>query len=127
MDLYPGCRVIESGTGSGAMTVAIARAVYPTGHIYTYEYNESRADQARIEFDQLGLGKLVTVTCQDVCAKFDKSEEGKKGFKDVEFHSVHAVFLDLPEPWHAVEHALNVLIPGMNINRHVFHNAIYIF
>ena len=73
MDLYPGCRVIESGTGSGVMTVAIARAVYPTGHIYTYEYNASRAEQAKTEFVQLGLSNIVTVTCQDVCSKFDKS------------------------------------------------------
>lgn len=43
LDLFPGCIVAESGTGSGCMTLAIARAIAPTGHVHTYEYNKSRA------------------------------------------------------------------------------------
>ena len=50
LDIYPGSKVIESGTGSGCFTVALARTVYPTGHIHTYEYNATRADEARAEF-----------------------------------------------------------------------------
>jgi tRNA (adenine57-N1/adenine58-N1)-methyltransferase catalytic subunit len=50
LDVYPGCRVVESGTGSGCMTISLARAVYPTGHIYTFEYNSVRAEKAREEF-----------------------------------------------------------------------------
>jgi tRNA (adenine57-N1/adenine58-N1)-methyltransferase len=50
MDLFPGCIIVESGTGSGCFTVSMARAVYPSGHIYTYEYNQIRAEQAKEEF-----------------------------------------------------------------------------
>ena len=31
LNLYPGKRVIEAGTGSGGLTLALARAVMPTG------------------------------------------------------------------------------------------------
>lgn len=50
LDLYPGCKVIESGTGSGCMTLCLARAVYPNGNVFTFEYNSTRADIATTEF-----------------------------------------------------------------------------
>ena len=69
LDMHPGCVVVESGTGSGAMSVGISRAIAPTGHLYTFEFNQSRADTAREDFEQLGLSQLVTVTHRDVCGK----------------------------------------------------------
>lgn len=52
LDVYPGCRVVESGTGSGCMTLSLARAVSPNGHVFTYEYNGVRAEKAREEFER---------------------------------------------------------------------------
>lgn len=52
LDVYPGCIVVESGTGSGSMTISLARAVYPKGHVYSYEYNPVRAKIAAEEFKQ---------------------------------------------------------------------------
>ena len=51
LDLFPGCKVVESGTGSGAMTLTLARAVSPNGHVYTYEYNQLRANAVKEEFE----------------------------------------------------------------------------
>lgn len=50
LGVQPGSVVVESGTGSGSMSQSLMRAIYPTGHLYTFEYNAARADQAREEF-----------------------------------------------------------------------------
>src|SRR3954452_15280697 len=40
-DIYPGATVVESGLGSGSLTLALLRAVGPTGQVIVYE---QRAD-----------------------------------------------------------------------------------
>src|SRR3954467_7374727 len=40
-DIYPGATVVESGLGSGSLTLALLRAVGPTGQVVVYE---QRAD-----------------------------------------------------------------------------------
>lgn len=130
--LQPNQVVVESGTGSGAMSHAVIRTVAPAGHLHTYEFNQHRAVTARTEFQQHGLGHLVTVHHKDVCRGLQLMEamedangsdekktkpaaaaaqlvqEGLPGF-DLPGQTVDAVFLDLPEPWLAVPHAAFVL------------------
>ena len=86
--------VYVSGTGSGSLSHAILRSIYPTGHLHTFDFHEQRADQARQEFEEHGYGELVTVRHRDVC---------QQGF-DLE-GVADAVFLDLPSPWEALPHA----------------------
>ena len=112
LDVFPGCVVVESGTGSGCMTLSLVRAVAPTGHVHTFEYNPTRAETARDEFAKHGVGDLVTVTCRDVCGKYADNEGGFTGVPDL---GADAVFLDLPEPWLAVDHVLRVLKPGRTL------------
>ncbi|KAH7821678.1 putative tRNA methyltransferase complex GCD14 subunit [Monocercomonoides exilis] len=66
LDIKPGSVVVESGTGSGVLSTAIIQALAPTGHLYTFEFNKVRADAAKEEFDERGLGEFVTVTHRDV-------------------------------------------------------------
>ncbi|KAL1920423.1 uncharacterized protein VTP21DRAFT_800 [Calcarisporiella thermophila] len=94
MDLKPGSKIIESGTGSGSFSHSLARTVAPHGKVYTFEYHEERARIAREEFKEHGLEDIITIQCRDVC---------KEGF-DIK-DEVHAVFLDLPAPWEAIPHA----------------------
>ncbi|KAI9477642.1 tRNA (adenine-N(1)-)-methyltransferase catalytic subunit trm61 [Coemansia sp. RSA 989] len=98
LDLKPGKVVIESGTGSGSFSHSIARTVAPTGHLFTFEYHELRAQTARQEFDQHDLSDIVTIEHRDVIS----DGFGRKNIAD-------AVFLDLPAPWDAVAAAKQAL------------------
>ena len=94
LNVQPGHVVLESGTGSGSLTVALAHAVRPHGHVHTFEFNSERVDKARHDFDSLQLAPdLVTVHHRDVCAH---------GFPTVP-PFVDSIFLDLPSPWCVIE------------------------
>lgn len=62
--------------------------------MYTFEYHEERANEAKKEFERHDLTSLVTVTHSDVC----ESGFGLENKAD-------AIFLDLPNPWKAISHA----------------------
>ncbi|KAG6949867.1 hypothetical protein JG688_00014451 [Phytophthora aleatoria] len=85
--LRSGSRVVESGTGSGALTTSFARTVAPHGHVFTFEFNAHRAEIAREEFKRNGLESVITVDCRDAC---------EKGFPVELEGSIDMVFLDLP-------------------------------
>ncbi|RLN06102.1 hypothetical protein BBJ28_00004668 [Nothophytophthora sp. Chile5] len=101
--LRSGSRVVESGTGSGALTTSFARTVAPHGHVFTFEFNAHRAEIAREEFARNGLGDVITVDCRDAC---------EQGFPDELAGSIDMVFLDLPSPWKAIDHAAKMLKQG---------------
>lgn len=102
LQLKPGQVVVESGTGSGSLSRSFARVVAPHGHLYTFEFHAQRASANRDDFVNEGLGDLITVTHRDACAGGFKTEKlGESG--------ADAVFLDLPSPWDAVDHAAAVL------------------
>eukprot|EP00033_Pygsuia_biforma_P001312 GCRY01001486.1.p1 GENE.GCRY01001486.1~~GCRY01001486.1.p1 ORF type:complete len:304 (-),score=78.37 GCRY01001486.1:283-1194(-) len=103
-DLKPGSVVVESGTGSGSLTHALARGVAPSGHVYTFEFNEFRANEARADFERHGFGDLVTVTHRDVLSDGFTLEDGR-ALENI----ADGVFLDLPSPWIAVEAASKAL------------------
>ncbi|KAJ1882995.1 tRNA (adenine-N(1)-)-methyltransferase catalytic subunit trm61 [Coemansia sp. RSA 1722] len=98
LDLRPGKVMIESGTGSGSFSHSIARTIAPTGHLYTFEYHELRAETARQEFKDHNLSDVITIEHRDVIAN---------GFG--RFNIADAVFLDLPAPWDAVAAAKDAL------------------
>lgn len=102
LEIVPGCMVLESGTGSGSLTTSLARAIAPSGHVYTFDFHEQRAALAREDFNANGLGSYITVSVRDI--------QGE-GFPD-EFTGVaDSVFLDLPQPWLAIPSAARMLKP----------------
>ncbi len=46
LNLYPGRTVIEAGTGSGGLTLVLARTVMPSGRVYSYETRPDNFDTA---------------------------------------------------------------------------------
>ncbi|KAI8147817.1 tRNA methyltransferase complex GCD14 subunit-domain-containing protein [Fennellomyces sp. T-0311] len=94
LDMKPGSRVIESGTGSGSFSHSIARTIQPTGKLYTFEYHAERTAAAQKEFTDHGLTDIIQIQQRDVC---------KDGFGMTD--AVNAVFLDLPAPWEAIASA----------------------
>ena len=105
LELGNGSVVVESGTGSGSMSSAIIRVIAPQGFLHTFEFHASRVESAEKEFERHGVAKYVSVKCRDVCAEGFLKEDLREEMAD-------AVFLDLPKPWTAVEHAKLVLKKG---------------
>lgn len=93
--------MVESGTGSGSLSTSIIRSILPTGHLFTYEFNQVRSEKAREEFQRLGFNEpndLVTVTHRDVLENGFLLKNEEQGSVLVGEDSVDAVFLDLPRP-----------------------------
>ena len=86
------------GTGSGSLSHAILRTIAPSGYLHTFDFHEKRVEQAQQEFAEHGFGDLVTVKQRDVC---------NNGF-DLN-HIADAVFLDLPNPWEALQSAKSAM------------------
>jgi tRNA (adenine57-N1/adenine58-N1)-methyltransferase catalytic subunit len=101
LGIHPGSIVVESGTGSGGLTTALARAVAPAGHVYTFEFHKERAGEAEEEFARNKIGHLITVTHADAC--------GEAGFGREIDGLADAVFLDVPNPWEAIGNAARSL------------------
>lgn len=57
LDLAPGMRVLEAGSGSGGLTLYLARAVGPAGQVWSYETrpkHQARARRNLHEFEDWG-------------------------------------------------------------------------
>lgn len=98
-DVGPGDRVLESGVGSGALSMALLRA---GADVVGYEVREDFASRARSNVESfLGGGALdrYRVEIRDAYAGIDETD-------------LDRIVLDLPEPWQMVHHAAGALCPG---------------
>ena len=103
-DVYPGARVFEAGTGSGALTMALLRAVGPRGLVVTYEAREDFSRMARLNIERY-MGAVP-----NLLAFRNNAYEGIQLLEDeVPFDRV---VLDLPEPWQVIPHVARVLRSG---------------
>ncbi|MDQ7842897.1 MAG: tRNA (adenine-N1)-methyltransferase [Armatimonadota bacterium] len=99
-DIYPGATVLEAGTGSGALTMALLRAVGADGRVYSYEVREEFARTARRNIEQyLGPAPQLVMRTQDI-------------YEGIVDRPLDRIVLDVPEPWRAVPHAAGALREG---------------
>jgi tRNA (adenine57-N1/adenine58-N1)-methyltransferase len=100
-DIHPGAKVLEAGTGTGALTIAALRAVGPDGHVVSYEQREEFLEAAKKAIsDTLGdLPPNLTLKLADIYLGADERDMDR-------------VLLDLPEPWQAVPVIKEALRPG---------------
>ena len=99
VDLCPGKRVVEAGTGSGSLSCVIANLIQPTGHLYSYEIRDQSYETANRNIKKAGLSEYVTLINKD--AKLGISE------KDID-----VAILDLGDPWTLIENMKNCLRSG---------------
>jgi len=99
MNLRAGSRVVEAGTGSGGLTIALAWAVAPTGHVFTYEARQENYQQARRNLERVGLLSHVTMYQRSI----------RDGFEET---NADALFLDVRHPWDFLPQVQNALHTG---------------
>ena len=101
-DVGPGTRVLEAGTGSGALTMAAARATGPDGAVVSYELREDFHAKARGNLETF-FGKVpawVDLRLGDVREIASTGERFDR------------LLLDMPEPWGVLDTAGRTLSPG---------------
>ncbi len=100
-DIFPGARVLEAGVGSGALSIALLRAIGTSGVLYSYERRDEFARVARTNVEnfyggqhpawQLRVGDLVETIGPE---ELDRA------------------ILDMLAPWECVDAVAERLVPG---------------
>ncbi len=99
LDVKPGDTVIESGIGSGAMSLIFAQYVGERGKVISYEIREDFIENAHANIRKFGFENRVTIKHRDIIEGFDE-------------RYVDSLFLDVKEPWLYIKNAYEAVKPG---------------
>ncbi|WP_399553252.1 tRNA (adenine-N1)-methyltransferase [uncultured Propionibacterium sp.] len=100
-DIFPGARVLESGVGSGALSLYLLRAIGPTGSLHSYERRAEFAQVAQDNVEEF-LGRPHpgwTVSIGDLA-------------ETIADEPVDRAILDMLRPWDCVDAVAGRLVPG---------------
>jgi tRNA (adenine57-N1/adenine58-N1)-methyltransferase len=92
-----GDRVVELGSGSGAMTIALAHAVSPGGKVFSYDRREEHLEQARMNCERAGVDA-------------DLLDFRLRGTGHALPDDIVAMTCDVPEPWEEIGAARACLV-----------------
>lgn len=98
-DIFPGARVLESGVGSGALSMTLLRA---GAEVTGYELREDFANRAQTN--------VRTFLGEEAAARY--TVELRDAYDGIDLDDLDRVILDLPEPWRVVDHAAKSLHRG---------------
>jgi tRNA (adenine57-N1/adenine58-N1)-methyltransferase len=96
--LGAGCRVVDAGTGAGAIALNFGNVVGPEGEVFTYEIREDFAEVAQKNIERFGIENIHV-----------KNQNIKDGIDE---DNVDLIFLDLPKPFEIFEDVLESLNVG---------------
>ncbi|GBD11431.1 tRNA (adenine(58)-N(1))-methyltransferase TrmI [bacterium HR23] len=99
-DIFPGARVLEAGMGSGALTLALLRAVGPTGTVYAYEVRQEYIPRA-LQNIQAFYAEPTNLVVREADV-----------YQGIQERNLDRVILDVPEPWQALPHVARALVQG---------------
>jgi tRNA (adenine57-N1/adenine58-N1)-methyltransferase catalytic subunit len=101
-DVFPGARVLEAGTGSGALTIALARAVGAQGRVVSYELRPEHRERAVANIEDFygTLPGWLELRDGDVREAATAGERFDRAI------------LDLPQPWDVLPALKTALEPG---------------
>lgn len=91
-DIGPGSKVVEAGTGTGALSTAIAYYLKPNGRLFSYDIRDEFQKTAAKNLKRAELDQFVELKLMDITKGISESD-------------VDAVVLDLAVPWLVVPHA----------------------
>ncbi len=94
-----GTKVIEAGSGSGSLTIALSWFSGDKGHVYTYEAREEFYNLVKRNLEWAGVGHNVTQHHRNI----------EEGFDD---HQADALFLDVRTPWEYLHHVTAAVKTG---------------
>lgn len=100
-DIGPGMDVVEAGTGSGALTMGLLRAVGPSGNVVSVDAREDHSAHARKAIARWlgGIPANLDLVVGDVADVLSGMEPDR-------------IILDLPEPWRVLADPTIHMKPG---------------
>lgn len=102
MNIFPGCTVVECGTGSGSLCCTFAHFVGDEGKVCTYDRREEFSALAKKNAEKWGVAHRIEFNVRSL----------DEGFKE---RNADAVFLDIPTPWDYIDKAYEALAPGNHL------------
>ena len=96
--LGAGDRVVDAGTGAGAIALNFGNVVGSEGKVYTYEIREDFAEVARKNIENFGITNIEV-----------KNKDIKEGIDE---NNLDLIFLDLPKPFEIFEDVYDSLKVG---------------
>ena len=103
-DIFRGAKALEAGAGSGALSMALLRAVGPEGHVYSYELRDDHIGYA-IDNVKEYFGEQPEWWSPRLGDFRELTPEATDG-------PVDRVILDMLEPWEMLQTVKNMLVPG---------------
>ena len=97
--LKNGSKVLEIGTGSGALATFMASIVKPEGHIYSFDVNSEFMEIAKRNLEKAGMDKYVTIRQQDP-------------HQGIDVRDADVATVDLGDPWTVLDQVYDALKGG---------------